>query len=328
VNRTSAQGINVPYYTSYVGHLNQVVSGLQAQSGSSRLTVFLNMAVENFVGGILISVPLVSSGLSYNAFTGLSGYTLGTALCAAFLSLVLIAAGFGRALARRARLLHIYLITSLGLYLFWLPNVSYDRFLMPMLPFLLLFLVCELGVIFALARKGIQSDEPGRRISGAFIGLALILVVGITLYGNGSGIYSLWASLRTSAVRAADDAQAISWINENTGSPDALLSYRDPKYFLYTGHKAVRSFPMTEGFTWEEDQSSMDKLAQSVFSIIDEAGARYMVVTATDFELEDRPEQRRKTFDKLIEQHLRNFVLVYESADGRSRIYRIENRTA
>jgi len=324
VNKTSAQSVNVPYYTSYIGHLNQVVSDLQAQSGSSRLTVFLNMAVENFVGGILISVPLVSSGLSYNAFTGFSGYTLGAALCSAFLSLVLIAVGFGRTLAKRIRLLHIYVVTCLGLYLFWLPNVSYDRFLMPMLPFLLLFLVGELGVLVSLARTGMQSREASRRISGAFITLVSILVVGITLYGYGSGTYSSFVSLRTSAARAADDAEAISWINEHSDSSDVLVCYRDPKYFLYTGHKAVRSFPMTEGFSWEEDEASMDKLADAIFGIIDEADARYVVVTATEFELEDRPEQHRKTFDKLIEQHPRNFGLVFESTDGRSRIYRIE----
>jgi hypothetical protein len=82
---------------------------------------------------------------------------------------------------------------------------------------------------------------------------------------------------------------------------------------------------MTEGFSWEEDQASIDKLALAVFRIIDEAHARYIVVTATDFELEDRPEQHRETFNKLIELHPRNFVLVFESPDQRSRIYRIEN---
>jgi|GEM_PF-963997 len=324
VNKTSAQGVNVAYYTSYVGHLNQVVADLQAQSGSSRLAVLADMAVQNFVGGILISVPLVSTGLSYNAFTGLGSFAISAGICAAFLSLVLLATGFGRTVAKRIRLLHIYVAACLGLYLFWLPDVSYDRFLMPLLPFLLLFLVSELGVLALLARKGIQSGKTAGKISGVLISLVLILVLGVTIYGHGSGMYSSFLSLRTSAARAADDARAISWINENAESSDVLVCYRDPKYFLYTGHKAVRSFPMTEGFTWEEDQPSMEKLSQAVFRIIDEAGARYLVVTATDFELEDRPEQHRKIFDLLIARHPRTFVLVFESTDGRSRIYRIE----
>jgi hypothetical protein len=282
------------------------------------------MAVQNFVGGILISTPLVSCGLSYNAFAGLSRFLVSAAIFAGFLSLVLLATGFGRSFARGIRLLHIYIVTCLGLYLFWLPDVSYDRFLMPMLPFLLLFLVCELGVLVSLSRKGMQSGNVTGKISGALIALVLVLVVGIMLFGYGSGTYSSLSSLGSSSARAADDARAISWINEHTDSSDALVCYRDPKYFLYTGRKAVRSFPMTEGFSWQEDPISMDKLAQAVFRIIDEAGARYLVVTATDFELEDRPEQHRKTFDKLIEQHPQSFASVFESTDGRSRIYRIE----
>jgi hypothetical protein len=303
--------------------LNQIISGLQAQTGSSKLTVLLNMAVENFVGGILISVPLVSSGLSYSAFGWLSGYWLGAAFIAAFLTLVLITAGFGRALIKRIRLLHLYILMNLGLYLFWLPNVSYDRFLMPMLPFLQLFLVCELGVLSSLARKGLQARDASGRLSGALITVVLVMVVGITFYGYGSGTHTSLASLRTSADRAADDAEAISWLKEHSSTQATLVCYRDPKYFLFTGHKAVRSFPMTEGFSWEEDPASMAVLAQAVFGIIEEAGARFVVVTATDFELEDRPEQRRKTFDALIEQHPDNFVLVFRSAEGRSRIYRI-----
>lgn len=324
VNRSTADGVNVPYYTSYLGHLNQVVNDLQAQSGSSRATVFLDMAVRNLVGGILVSVPLVSAGLTYNAFTGLSAPIVAAALCAAFLCLVLIVTGFGRSLRKGIRLLHLYIVTSLGLYLFWLPDVSYDRFLMPLLPFFLLFLVRELCVIVSLAVVGLRSHEKSRRISGIFIALVAIFVAGIIVYGNGSGTYSSFLSLRASAARAADDVTAISWINEHSDSSDVLICYRDPKYFLYTGHKAVRSFPMTEGFSWEDDQQSIEKLSQAIFSIIIEANARYLVVTATDFELEDRPEQHRQTFDKILEQHARNFTLVFRSVDGRCRIYRIE----
>jgi len=324
LNKTTAQGVNVAYYTSYLGHWNQVVSDLQAQSGSSTLGVFLNMAVENFVGGVLISVPLITSGLSYKSFANLSGYILGGEICAASLSLVLMSMGFIRRFAERVRLLHVYVMTCLGLYLFWLPDVSYDRFLMPMLPFLLVFLVSEFCHLASMARKGWASGAAVPRMSGALIAVVLIVVAGVGVYGYSSGAYSLLRSLPESAARASEDALAFDWIKEHTDPSETLVCYRDPKYFLYTGHKAVRPFPMTEGFSWEEDQASMDKLAQAVFRIIDEAGARYVVVTSTDFELEDRPDQHRRTFDKLIEQHPEMFVLVFESADVRTRIYRIE----
>ena len=322
-NKTGSQGLNSPYYTSYLGHLNQVVGDLQAQSGSSRAAILVGVAAQNLVGGVLVSLPLVCAGLRYDAFAGLSGYGLLAAFCATFLILVLIAMGFFRSLTERVRLLHIYVLACLGLYLFWLPGISYDRFLMPLLPFLLLFLVHELGVLVALAHNGMLSTSGVGRISAALIGLILAVVVGLTLYGDVSGAYSSFAALRTSSARAAEDSQAIAWIKEHTDTSENLMCYRDPKFFLYTGHKAVRPFPMTEGYSWEEDDASMEKLAQSVFRIIDESGGRYVVTTSSDFELEDRPEQHRTTFSTLIERHPQNFVLVFESGDGGSRIYQI-----
>lgn len=323
-NRTSDQGINVAYYTSYVGHLSQVIHDMQVESGSSKATILVSIAVENIVGGVLISVPLVSAGLSY-ASLAFGGHIL-FGFFSLFVIFFLVAAGFIRTVSTRFRLLHVYIVSCLCLYLFWLPGVSYDRFLMPLLPFLLMFLTSELGVLASLARKGMLSGQTRGRMSGALISLVLIIVVSVTLYGYGSGMYSSMRSLRTSADRAAEDAEAFAWIEKHTDASETLICYRDPKYFLYTGHKAVRSFPMTEGFSWEEDETSMARLAQAIFEIIHEANARYVVVTSTDFELEDRPQQHRKTFDRFIEQHPQDLVLVFESAAGRSRIYRIESR--
>ena len=322
LNRTNAQFANVEYYTSYLGHLNQVISDMQAQSGSSRVGVFLSIAVQNFVGGILISVPLISSGLSYGSFSGLSGYVLGLALCGAFLNLLLIAMEFIRTMAERVRLLHIYIVACLLLYLFWLPGVSYDRFLMPLLPFLLLFLVSGLGRLASKARNSLISATSSKLIHGTVLALVVAVVSGMSLYGYTSGAISSLRSLEESAARASEDLTAINWINEHTDPSDTLVCYRDPKYFLYTGHKAVRSFPMTEGFSWEEDEVSMEKLMREISRIIADSDARYLIVTSTDFELEDRPKQHRTTFDKLIEQHARSFILVFESMDGRTRIYR------
>jgi len=322
-SKSSSQSLNAPYYTSYIGHFNQVVGDLQAQSGSSKAAILIGIAVENLVGGVFISVPLVCAGLSYGSFAGLSGYGLAAALCAPFLILVLIAMGFIWSLTERVRLLHIYVLACLGLYLFWLPGVSYDRFLMPLLPFLLLFLLYEVDMLVAMARRALLSSQAAGRISGASVALILVAVAGTCLYGYTSGTYSSFASLSTSASRAAEDSKAIAWINEHTDPSETLVCYRDPKYFLYTGHKAVRSFPMTEGYSWQDDESSMAKLETSVFEIVDGANARFIIVTSTDFELEDRPEQHRKTFNLLIDNHPRNFILVFNSSHG-TRIYRVE----
>ena len=323
-NKTSAQGINTAYYTSYLGHLSQTFRELQTQGNTSALTVYINTVVTNFIGGILVTIPLVCSGFNHNWVPSFSGSSAIIILSSLMVFLVLIA-GFVRHISKGVRLLHIYIFSSFALYLFWLPGVAYDRFVMPLLPFLLLFMIREMSVLISLATKGLRSGHPPqRKLSAAFILVTLLTAIGINLFNYGAGIYWSLTPVKVTADRAAEDAEAFTWIDQNTDLSEALVCYRDPKFFLYTAHKAVRSLPMTEGFSWEEDQPSMDKLAGAIFGIIDEAKARYLVVTSSDFELEDRPEQHRKTFDLLIERHPRNFSLVFESSNAGTRIYRIQ----
>jgi hypothetical protein len=323
-NKTSAEGVNVAYYTSYLGHLNEVVSDLQRQSNSSRAAVYLGILFTNFVGGILISVPLVCSGMNYSWMPSFSG-SLFITICSLVIVLVALAAGFFRHASERLRLLHVYVISCFALYLFWLPGVAYDRFIMPILPFLLLFVVSEFDVLFSLARKGLTLNSPVlKKIVAGFILLVLLAAVSNIFYNYGAGLYRSSGLLKKSVDRAAEDAQAIAWINAHAEPSDVLVCYRDPLYSLSTGRKATRSLPMKEGISWQEDPASMDNLAGYIFQIISEARGRYLVLTSTDFELEDQPEQRRKTFKLLINQYPVKFTPVFEGEDGRSSIYRIE----
>ena len=114
----------------------------------------------------------------------------------------------------------------------------------------------------------------------------------------------------------AENRQAIEWINQHTDPSDTLVCYYDPLYFLHTGRKATRSFAMKAGVTWQAHQ-------ELIFNIIDENQARYLVCTSSDFENEYQPDLRRESFRLLIAQHSKRFVPVFESADQRSIIYRI-----
>ena len=324
VNKTNVDGINTAYYTSYLGHLKQTVADMQASGSSSALTAYLKIILTNFIGGVLVSVPLVCSGLNYGWMPSFGGSSVIAVFFLLLVFLVLVMA-FVKHISRGVRLLHVYLISSFAIYLLWLPGVAYDRFMMPLLPFLLVFLVSGFDLQISLARRELScGGQPARKMGAAFIMCIFLAAIGLGLYSYGAGVYWVFATSKSS-VRAEEDAQASAWIAERTDPSETLVCYRDPKYFLYTGHKAVRSLPMAGGYSWGEDDVSMSKLAAGVFRIIEEANARYLVVTSTDFELEDNPEQHRKTFNLLIERHPQKFILVFKSFDSGSRIYRIQS---
>jgi len=325
LNKTTVEGMNVAYYTSYLGHLNQVINDTQLHSGASRLTIFLSIVFENLIGGIVIAVPLICSGINYSWIPGLGGPILLVAFFFLLFTLLLIGLGFVRSLSSGFGLLHFYVLASLGLYLFWLPDVSYDRFLMPLLPFLLLFLVRELWTLIGVARTGLVANtQLPKKLGGAFIVLLVFGSISIGLCSYGSGIYWSLASLEKSARRAAEDTENIKWIKANTESSDVLVCYRDPLYFLHTDRRAVRSFPMRAGTSWDEEGAAPNDLATLIFELLDESNGRYMILTSTDLELEDQPDQHRKILGKVIERYPQKFTLVFQSTDGRSRIYRIE----
>ena len=122
-----------------------------------------------------------------------------------------------------------------------------------------------------------------------------------------------------------EDAEAIEWINQNTNSSDVLVCYHDPAYFLYTGRKASRSLPMEEWVDWREDRTSVETVRDLVFRTLEQDKGRYLVVTSADFEAEDQTGRYGRVLGSIIDSHPDKFTPVFNSGDGRSRIFRVED---
>jgi len=313
IKNSAIESVNAGSYESYFQTFNGLLNHSQAQSGASKVVIFLSIIGKNALGLILVSVPVVCLGLGYE-WIQYFGF-----------SFIFIAAGFVRQVRRGWRLLHIYVACYLAVHLLW-PYSSYDRFLIPVLPFLLFCLVSEVGTMVALVGKELRSGVTlGRRVSAGFIGVALCVAVGIIVTNYGSEIYSRLssASLKKVAGPAPDDRETTEWIEANTGPTDVLVCYRDPLYYLYTGRKAVRSSLSRAGDLMQTYQSTADDRAQAVVRIVEENGARYLIVTPSDFDLEYQPEAQREGLRNLLEAYPQQFVPVFKSGDGGSTIYRI-----
>jgi Gpi18-like mannosyltransferase len=317
-------GVNAAYYTDYFRDLSQIVTDMQTQNNTSKIAVLLTIAGRNAYMLMVVSVPLVCLGLSYDWPQSLGGYSSLIALSLIFIAFVLTVVGFLRHRSGGLRLLHIYVISYLGLHLLW-PYGVYDRFLMPLLPFLLLFLITELEWLVRLVRKELRAASPlANKISAGFLGLTLLGLIAAGLYGNGVGVYgSLGRSKRAMTSRATEEANAIDWINEHTDASDILVCYCDPLYYLYTGRKATRSFSEVGGNYWghQIDQRERTKV---ILRIVAENNARYLICTTSDFELQAQPDLQRQGLKALLEENPRVFIPVFESGNGQSVIYRIE----
>lgn len=307
LNRTSFSGINVAYYTNYLAHFRNVLLDIQANTHTSMLLTILGVLWGNFLMVVVVSVPVLCLGLDYNWAVYLG------------FALMFVAAGFIRDVSRGWRLLHVYTICYLGLHVVWLPYVSYDRYLAPILPFLLLWLVRELYTITLLARKTLVSEATAiMKLSAAAIGVAVGVAALAIIYTYGSVLYSsiLSAPFDKHVKPGPGDAESIEWIKANTDPSDVLVCSRDPVYYLYTGRKATCSLVQAGTIYWQDKQ-------KLIFDIVAQSNGKYLVLSARDFDQVYQPELEAASFKSMIEGHRERFEPIIRSSDGSSEVFQI-----
>jgi hypothetical protein len=322
ISGSGADNVNAGFYESYFSTFSQLVGGSQAQGFSGMLKVVSHVITTNVVGLLFVSVPVVCLGLNYDAVVN---FRFGFPLVAAAV-LLLIVGGFLRQTRERFRLMHLYVLSYVAVHLLW-PYTAYDRFLMPLLPFLILFFVIEAGALWILVRDSWRlPGQISKKLSAALIAGVVGSAAGIALYNYGSGlIRSMTVSTMNKIARpSAEDREAIEWINANTQPTDVLVCYRDPLYYLYTGRKATRSVLSRQGGLLDE-QGSLDEASKALLRIVEDNNARYVVFTDSDFDLESEPDVQRDNLVSVLQQNPSVFVPVFHSRDKRSAVYRIDD---
>ena len=205
------------------------------------------------------------------------------------------------------------------------PSHSYERYVMPIVPFLLFFIVRELSTLFSTLRTAIISNQSVfAKAAAAAIGLVVIGAASITIYSNSSGIYHALTDSKPG--EASDqDAQAFDWIKRNTEPASVLICFGDLKYYLYTGRKTVRSIPVNilDLTVYQAKDPDPNQLAAVFLRIIDENRGSYIVLTPNDFR--DQAPAYGASVEANIMKHPEHFVPVFQSEDGSNRIYQIKD---
>lgn len=309
------------YYTSY---LQDWLAMLQSSVAGERQHLIVaagTMAAKNILA-VTAAIPLVCLGIRMNWYQGLSDAELVLAVVLGLSVLTLIIAGFVRTHTRGNGLLHYYCVAYVGLHLFW-PYGIFDRFLVPLLPFLLLFLVrggrLAWTEILRLRGTGPRLAPATLAIISCFTLPAAVVVAG---YRSSYGLYKdLAQSKARYAETARENKEVLAWLRANTNPRDTLGCYRDPLYYLHSGRTAVRfPTPSAAGFP----QADADRMMR----FVDENNVRAVICTPADFELESEPVIRRDHFGRLLEERPDDFEPVFTTRSGASRVYRVHLRTS
>ena len=223
----------------------------------------------------------------------------------------------------RLRLLALYVFLYLALCCAY-PYLI-DRYFLPVLPFLLLYLFrgfARLGRMPLRGRTAAPEQPPGRwRASLTVLFFAALMLV----YSVNLRVLFYNRFLRRAQEKREYAVQ--EWIRRHTDASDILACYQDPAYYLYTGRRAIRSLV--------RERSRMMRLyyqtplppspSPSLLSVMRDLGATYLIMTENDFALEGVPELYRAELKEMVARAPDVFTLVFQSADGNARIYQINS---
>jgi hypothetical protein len=311
-NRTGIGGEHAAYYAGYTRGASDTIAKLKELNGSSSLMVRLKILESNALGLILVWLPLEALGLR-------SGIPIGVLVPFVLLVFIVFVAGFVREAKKGIRLLQIYLVSYLGLHLVF-PVHSYERYLWPVLPFLLWFLVSEVSALISAVRVGLASKgDLVKNVSAIFLLTVLAGLSGFAAYNNVSGIVLSSRLLRQES--HAEDKETVEWIKANTDPSDVLVCFGDQKYYLYTDRKAVRSVPVLflDATVYQGRDPDPDELVRVFLNIVLENRGNYFVFSRKDFE--QQAPAYGKSVEEFVETNPEQFALVFETGD--TRIYRI-----
>jgi hypothetical protein len=192
------------------------------------------------------------------------------------------------------------------------PN---ERFLIPILPLLLIGVWTELSHLGHTIGSAWRRPEISQRVVAALI--ACIAGVSAAACGlrNLSGTWlALPALAGQSRAAAAEVRPVFEWISRNTPRDALFFADRDMILYLYTGRHATAIRIPTRHF-YNRDQSRILSEYAGLAGFARARRLNYLLLTPADFELEPYPDKQRKAVREALARDPR-VTTVFDSPAG------------
>jgi hypothetical protein len=316
LHRPIAMNSHVAYYTNYFQDWRSLLQSNEPAVQHSLIVPILMMVGKNVVT-MLAYIPIVCLGVQIDWFSRITeGWQFWTILIG-FFSLILLVIGFWRTRSAGKGLLHAFILAYLGLLLLW-PYMIYDRFLIPILPFILFFIMS--GGTYLLHSCFKSHPAHFAAINGAGLIFALFILASLLItagFGIASGLRDqLIDSKKAYAPLAQQNQELVAWLKTHSRADDVLTCYQDPVYFLYAGIKAIRLPDPNEN---KSVMSYSDRLQR----FIKDNKVSLLLQNQNDFSLESYSARKRALLAHTLDSKPLYFVSVFSTRIPKSIVYRI-----
>ncbi|MCC7174083.1 MAG: hypothetical protein IT159_02720 [Bryobacterales bacterium] len=165
-----------------------------------------------------------------------------------------------------------------------------ERFVLPVLPILLMGLSEEILSLAALVRRSLRTPDLAHRGVAAGLTLAFLGSAGIAAWAGGVTYLRYFPQFfEKERVQLASDRRLYSWIAASTPSESLFLAYRDTRLSLYTGRHAIRLI-VPPRLYYQGDAGKTGGYFQSLPEFIRRHGVTHVLVTAGDHYSLDVPD--------------------------------------
>ncbi|HSW49777.1 MAG TPA: hypothetical protein VLH09_06350 [Bryobacteraceae bacterium] len=287
----SASDVVSLYYTDYLGYqLSNFSFG--------RLPSMLWKNLEGLLAGI---GGLVFSNPNEDRWLRIVGRVLA----------VLAAIGLFRIARRTGRLQSAAFTAGYALTLLLWHFPPNERFLLPVMPILLMGLSEEAVHLGSLAWGAFRSPAVPQRsvavlLMALFLGLCLAAV-----YSAGVAYFRYFPRFfKSEGKQLAEDRGLYRWIDQNIPPDALLLAYRDTRLALWTGRKAIRLI-VPPRLYYDGDEAKTDLYFHSLPEFVQQQGVTHIVVSATDRYSLDTPDRGLPIVERITATD-RRFRLLYQ----------------
>ena len=161
----------------------------------------------------------------------------------------------------------------------WPPN---ERYLIPILPVIVLGISHELANLFTVCRVNLKKAIPERIVASGMLAGIAALAISIA-WGNLHGAVVQLPSILNDFSDIADQRQAgYDWIRENTAPDAKFLTYDDPLLYLRTRRQGY-SLPVLHWLSYGSNEKRTSAYFDTAESFMAEHGLEYTLATVGDF---------------------------------------------
>jgi hypothetical protein len=270
------------------------------------------------------AVEIVWTNLRYAVESLDAAFFLGVVPGLRLVACLLFLVGIYQSLRERVGVHHLWMPLYVLIVVGWPWHPG--RFMMPVIPVALLFLVRGAQAVERWLR-GMNAHWSARTVAWIpripTVMMALLVILWLGLYVRADPRLEVRPAWERHESYWAGFTETFAWVRASTAANDILATAYDPMYYLYTGRQGVRPwlykpstyfYPYKRGFA---DLGDVDRIRQE----LDRLGVRYLVIDPLDDYAEE--ESSASHFEHLLESYPAKPELVFTSSDGRHWVYRL-----